>query len=155
MSEVVFLDTSVLTNLLDVPRRNSDRGEVATQFKGLVERKATFVIPFAAVIETGNHIAQCEGHARRQCTSRLADFLRAACSDRPPWVISGMRWDREELATLVDGWEGGLPLIGFAEQGIGAGDASILLEMRLYRARVPSGQPVRLWTLDTGLAPYA
>ncbi|CAN5214788.1 hypothetical protein BH20ACT5_BH20ACT5_24280 [soil metagenome] len=59
------------------------------------------------------------------------------------------------IATLVDGWDSGLPLLGFAEQGIGAGDASILLEIQRYRRRVPSGQPIRLWTLDAALAAYA
>lgn len=113
MAEVVFVDSSVLLNLLDVPGKNSDRGGVTAEFKAHAASGVTLIIPMAAVVEVGNHIAQLPGHDRRD---------RATCSNE-----------------------------------IGGGDASILHELYRYRSRtdLPGALPVRLWTLDRGLAAYA
>ena len=66
MTEIVFLDSSVLFNILQVPYKCSDRTEVVAEFKKLSANGATFVFPVTAVIETGNVIAQpADGHDRR------------------------------------------------------------------------------------------
>lgn len=51
MTEVVFLDSSVLFNILGVPRKCSDRAEVVARFKEQAENGATFVFPMTAVAE--------------------------------------------------------------------------------------------------------
>jgi hypothetical protein len=48
-----------------------------------------------------------------------------------------------------------MPLIDFAMTGIGSGDASLLMEMDRYRAKVPSATPIRLWSLDVLLSSHA
>lgn len=85
------------------------------------------------------------------------DFLRRALDDVAPWVVSGSAWDASFLRELVDGDAQRPGLVDLCGQEVGAGDVSILLELRRYRARsdVPSGLPVRLWTLDLGLRAYA
>ena len=45
MTEVVFLDSSVLFNLLEVPRKCSDRASVVDEFKQLAGDGATLDIP--------------------------------------------------------------------------------------------------------------
>lgn len=156
MSDVVFVDTSVLLNLLDVPHKNSDRDAVRNEFKRLVANRCLLIIPIAAVVEVGNHVAQLPGHLARERATQLANFLRRSISGQPPWVVSGARWDTDYLQALVEGNDR-LGLVDFATQGIGSGDASILLEIDRYRARtdLPSGQPVRLWTLDASLAAHS
>lgn len=157
VAEVVFVDTNVLLNVLDVPDKNSDRDEVTAEFRQLVHDHATLVIPIAAVVEVGNHLAQLRGYERRDRTKRFVNFLRAAIAATSPWVISGASWDEAFLTGLLDGDDLRPGLLDLTTAGGGSGDASILLELQRYRARtdLPSALPVRLWTLDAGLAAYA
>ncbi len=41
-----------------------------------------------------------------------------------------------------------------AKNGLGSGDASLLLEMDRYREKVPSATPVSLWPLDETLGSF-
>lgn len=154
MAEVVFLDTSILLNVLDVPGKNGERTHVVPAFQKLVRTGATLVLPVAAVVEVGNHIAQLPGDERRDRAVHFVDFLRMAVDARPPWVVSGASWDAAFLRALVDGSGTARPdLVTCATAKLGSGDASILLELELFRARttVPSATPIRLWTLDQQL----
>ena len=157
MKDVVFLDSSILLNVLDVPGKNSDRDEVSASFRQRVDAGSLLVIPVAAVVEVGNHIAQLPGSQRRALSSRFAGFLKAALDGSPPWVLSGGAWDRSFLHRLVAGDQTRPGLTDLATQGIGSGDASILVELAVYRARtdLPGALPVRLWTLDKELEAWA
>jgi predicted nucleic acid-binding protein len=95
MGEVVFIDTSVLVNLLDVPNMNSHREHVAEVFRAGQGKGMTYVIPVTTIIEAGNHIAQIQGHGdlRHECARRLVDALKMALVDQPPWVLTGSVWD--------------------------------------------------------------
>jgi hypothetical protein len=156
MREVVFLDSSVLFNLLDVPGKNGDRGAVIAEFRRLAEGGATFVFPVTAVIETGNVIAQlAAGHARRTCMQRFVDWLQRALTTTAPLAVSGVPWDLDFLSALIDGSATRTGLVEFAMAGIGSGDASLLHEMDRYRSKVPSATPIRLWSLDALLAAHS
>ncbi|MGH3695326.1 MAG: hypothetical protein ACRDRX_15290 [Pseudonocardiaceae bacterium] len=154
MTEVVFLDSSVLFNILEVPHKCSDRASVIDEFKKLVGDGATLVFPLTAVIETGNVIAQLAGHDRRVCMERFVRLLQQALSTTAPWAVSGVPWDGNFLSALIDGGDRRRPLVEYATMGIGSGDASLLLEIEFYRARVPSATPIRLWTLDKALSAH-
>ncbi len=84
VAEVVFLDSSVLLNVLNVPGKNGERDEVLDTFTQLRRAAATLVIPIAAVIEVGNHLAQLGGRERQDRGQRFADFLRASLEGRAP-----------------------------------------------------------------------
>lgn len=155
MNEVVFLDTSILLNVLDVPGKNSDRATVAETFRMRRERGATFVLPVVALIETGNHIAQLSGgHERREYAGKFVGILRSALAGDIPMAISGVAWDPDFLTDLVDGAGDRLSLDLYAQDSMGSGDASILHEMDRYRRKIPSATPVSLWTLDEQLAAH-
>ncbi len=155
MGGVVFLDTSVLLNLLDVPHNNDDRAEVTERLRRLRADRTTFVVPVTAVIETGNAITRLsDGNERRRCTTRLAEWLRAALTTTAPLAVSGVAWDEAFLTALLDGGGGCLPLVDFATRGVGSGDAGLLLEVQRYRAKVPSATPIEVWTLDEALRAY-
>lgn len=90
--EVVFLDSSVLFNLLDVPGKNSDREAITARFRRLARDGATFVFPVTAVIETGNVIAQlADGHSRRTCMERFVEWLRGALATTAPLLSPACR----------------------------------------------------------------
>ena len=155
MGGVVFLDSSVLFNLLDVPAKNGDRTAVVAKFQRLVREATTFVFPVTAVIETGNVIAQLsDGNVRRTCMERFVEWLRKALTTTAPLAVSGVPWDESFLTTLIDGGGDRMGLVDFATAGLGSGDASLLLEMDRYRGKVPSATPISLWTLDEALGSF-
>lgn len=95
---VVFLDSSVLFNLLDVPGKNSDRETVVAEFQRLARDGSTFIFPITAVIETGNAIAQlADGHQRRNCMEKFVALLSQALATAVPMAVSGVPWDPEFL----------------------------------------------------------
>lgn len=158
MAEVIFVDTSVLLNLLNVPGKNADHNDLVSELKRLALAGATLVIPIAAVIEVGNHIAQLsKGHHRRECSKRFAGFLRDSLDRKAPWIVTGVSWDETYLRRLVDGHGTRPSLVNLCSAKVGSGDASILHELDRYRERsdLPSALPVRLWTLDAQLSSYA
>lgn len=115
----------------------------------------SLLVPTAAIVETGNHIAQLPaGHDRRRCAERLTEVLRATTVDDPPWVLNGASWDAPLVVAICEGARGCLPLPDMALQQVGAGDVSILAEADAYERRV-AGVTVCIWTLDAGLAAYA
>lgn len=66
---VHFIDTSVFVNIIDVPNMNDQRGTVMKELKELLKNrnKEKMILPFATIIETGNHIAQNgNGQQRRK-----------------------------------------------------------------------------------------
>ncbi|MFM5322136.1 hypothetical protein ACET9O_21380 [Aeromonas caviae] len=77
MSAISIIDTSVFLNLLDVPNRNGEREQVYQAFSEYVELGATFILPMATIIETGNHIAQNgDGGTRRATAQRFCEQAR-------------------------------------------------------------------------------
>lgn len=158
MRTVVFIDTSIMCNLLDIPGKNQDRAGVAVEYRELAERGAQFVLPISTVIETGNHIEQLpSGHARRTCAEAFSGILREIAANRAPWVLHEHAWNADFLTTFCDG---GIASPAFQEVAtagtLGGGDVSILVERDRYQARVDSRtSDVRVWTRDRALAAYA
>lgn len=104
MGDVVFQDSSVLFNLLDVPGRNGERTAVVAEFKRLKDNEATFVFPVTAVIETGNAIAQlADGHSRRTCMERFVEWLRRALTATVPMAVSGVPVGRRVPGVVARG----------------------------------------------------
>jgi hypothetical protein len=152
---VVFVDTSVLCNLLGVPNKAQDRKQITAE---LVERRKSsdLVLPITAIIETGNHIAQIGdgyGNARRECAQMFARFIEMMIARETPWVLHSVEWDESYLRTLLDGGGTGSSLVDLATARFGCGDLSILVEVERYRART-AGVDVDVWTLDAQLASY-
>lgn len=156
MRQVRFVDTSVLCNALAVPGKCQDRAAVAAELRSVtVSGDVQLVVPVAAVIETGNHIAQVQdGTLRRSCATRFEQVLRDIVAGTLPWVLHSVAWDAELLKVLCDGPGAAGALTQMAMLGVGTGDVSILAECELY-ARRTSNVIVTIWTLDRGLLAYA
>jgi len=156
MGQVVFIDTSVMLNILDVPTMNTDRRPVLTEFIEL-QTSATLVLPVATLIETGNHIAHIsDGGLRRKLATTFETAIRGALSKNPPWVLTGDAWNTSQMAiAILDGNAHRPRAQELLTHGIGTGDVSILAEIDSYRKRIPSGITIRLWTLDAALLAYA
>lgn len=156
MGHVVFIDTTVLLNLLNVPHNNDEHAGDTSQLKRLVGTDATLVLPFTTIIETGNAIVRNAGRQVHACGCRLVAVLRATMADEAPWVASGVGLTHALLPLIVDG-RGGVPALLdlMMVSGVGTGDAGILAEICEYRQRIPSATPVAIWTHDEGLKAYS
>ena len=92
----VFIDTSVLDNLLDVPGKNQDVERVQEDFLELQrDSSLQFVLPVTTVIETGNHIAQIQrGHLRRAIANKFGTMLDRIRESQTPWVLHDFEWGK-------------------------------------------------------------
>ncbi len=152
MHRVMIFDTSVLCVWLRVPGKEScgpadDRWDEA-RIQCLIDeeerKKSTFVLPLAAIIETGNHISQAPRH-RHEAATRLAGIILKAADAASPWAAfteQAALWEPGNLKDLATSWP---PL---AAQGLSIGDATIR-DVAEYYANI--GARVIILTGDKGL----
>lgn len=152
-AQVYFIDTSVFCNILPVPGRDQDRSEVLAE---LQERQAvsTLILPITTIVETGNFIAQLPtGGERRAAAARFMQVLRLICEGKAPWSLHQFAWDLDIVQDLIDGAGTGRALHEHAEAKVGAGDLTVLAEMRAYSTRA-SPATVAVWSLDADLSAF-
>lgn len=156
MSQVTFIDTSILCELVGVPGKSQQPLAMRAELARRMEAGQRFVIPITAVIETGNHIAQGTGD-RRGAALRLDGLLRRAIAGDSPFVLNQVAWDDAFLTELCNGNATHQTLVDLAGNGqLGAGDVAILVERdRFVAASAFSGQEVTIWTQDQRLRAYA
>ncbi len=99
---VVFLDTSVLCNLLAVPGCAQDHDGVRSEFEQRVASGARFVLPITTLIETGNHIAKTAGN-RRAAAERFARMIEQILVDTAPWRLNRVEGTQQGDVPLLDG----------------------------------------------------
>lgn len=153
--KVLILDTSVLCCWLRVPRKDTagkveDRWDFDRINNILITERAKgsiFVLPIATLIETGNHIAQCNGDRFALATS-LSQHLSNSADATSPWAAftdqSGL-WEQASLLKLAKTWP------KLAVGGTSIGDATIK-DVAEYYAQ--AGCPVEILTGDEGLKAY-
>lgn len=156
MNQAIFIDTSILCNLLDIPGKAQDRQQVVSRFKTLQEKKnCHFILPITAVIETGNHIAQLsDGRQRRALAGKFQTWLELSARSQPPYVLHNFEWNKGFIEKFLQGAGSGTTYVDHAQSGVGAGDVWILTEIDSYRARIGKQADIRLWTLDKGLGSH-
>jgi hypothetical protein len=150
--KVVIFDTSVLCCWLEVPGKDTcgpqhDAWDFKRIDKKIDEEKkksSTFVLPLAAIIETGNHITQIAGD-RRILAQSLAELIKKTAAGTEPWAAFSQQsplWDNKNLLKLADAWP------DLAAQKLSIGDATIKDVADYYSA---SGCKVEILTGDQGL----
>jgi hypothetical protein len=150
MTTVVFIDTSILCNLIPVPGRNQDETQVRTELSSRLSSGHQFILPITSVIETGNFVAQLgDGRERLATATKFESILRLICAGNAPWVLHDVAWNQDFLELFLDGGGSGMNYVEHAQSRIGAGDLCILTEREHYRARTKIDAEV--WTLDDGL----
>lgn len=148
MSHIAIVDTCVFLNVLDVPGFNQDRHDIILELETFItEGRSNLLLPFIAIIEAGNHIAQlADGGARRLHGQTFVAQVQAALSGDAPWTPT----------RLVDlsSWAGWLETYpDCAMRGLGLGDLSIVKEWEAACERHPLYR-VHIWTIDHHLKGY-
>lgn len=139
-----------------MPNRNDKREEVLQSFKEYVELGATFILPMATIVETGNHIAQNgDGGTRRRVAETFCAQVEAALTDEAPYKISNFPKPTEVL-----GWLNKFPDAAGQNkaptkpnEGTSFGDLSIIEEFNQSVAKYSMSE-VFIWSLDGDLSSY-
>jgi len=153
--KVLIIDTSILCVWLAVPGKDTcglddnrwDKQRVDQTIQDELQAQTTFVLPLAALIETGNHIAQAPAY-RFERGQALADLLCKAADSETPWAAFSEQsslWSPEKLKYLADTWP------ELAAQKLSLGDATIK-DVADYYAQM--NYVVEILTGDQGLKAY-
>ena len=156
MSSICIIDTSVFLNLLNVPSKNQDKEKIIESFENYVDLGATFILPMATIIETGNHISQNgDGGTRRKTALRFCEAITGAFNGDAPYQPSEFPNSAEVLE-----WIDKFPaLAGMNKsankpnEGTSFGDLSIIEEFNKCIIRF-SMREVFIWSLDSDLVAY-
>ena len=147
MSDIVIVDSNILLNVLDVPGFNQNQEDVLEEFGVLVEAGDHLLLPLAAVLEAGDHVADLrDGRERRRHAERFRDCILEALRGDAPWTPI----EFPETARLI-GWLSEFP--DMAKQELGVSDVSILDAWQRACDRHPN-QRVYIWTLHRQLQGY-
>lgn len=105
------------------------------------------LLPFATIIESGNHIAQlADGRHRRRFAQAFKEQVNKAIKGTAPWTPT-QPLGIHDLIDLLDKFPDD------AMRGVGLGDLSIIHEWKSACERHPSHR-VRIWSLDRHLDAY-
>jgi hypothetical protein len=142
--EVVLVDSSILCEVMKIPGMHAQHEETLDQLRRLHDTGARIVVPLAAVIETGNHVAQNgDGRQRRRCAERFREFVQKAVRQEIPFHLQGI--DAARLDDLLKGFPES------AMRGVGLGDQTILDAYNEACVKLPTAR-VRIWSFDRHLA---
>ena len=126
---------------------NQDRDTVIADLETSIRSGDTLLLPMAAVIETGNHIAHVpDGRVRRQAAERFCEQVAAAIDGTAPWTAMRF-WEPEQLRN----WLGEFP--DRSMHGVGMADLSIIKDWESM-CELHRGPRVRIWSLDGDLQGY-
>ena len=148
MSIVHFVDTSILTELLNIPNMASSYEAVKAEYEELSTRGDSFVFPAAVLVETGNHIAHVnDGTLRWQIATKFTALIsKAIAGESDMSVIPEITI--EELESIINKFP------DQARAAIGFGDTSIVEQFdRYWRTKQPIGE-MRIWSKDEHLSAY-
>ena len=155
MRKVLIIDTSILCVYLGVPGKDTcgsdknkwDKKRVDELLQKEEKESTTFVLPLAAIIETGNHIAQASSK-RYEMAQALAEIMKKVADATTPWAAFTHQsdcWEPEGLKQLAEEWP------NLAVQKISIGDATIKTVAGYYSK---IGFQVEIFTGDEGLKSF-
>lgn len=148
---ILFIDTSVLDEILDVPGWSSKHSIARTELAFRAEARRRLVIPITSLIETGNHICHSTGD-RRAAASRFSTLVEQLSEGSSPWRTNNTSWDAKLLAEIRRGAGTGLDLTDLLSSKMaGGGDIAIVAEAGRLKESTFEVE-IDLWTTDSRLA---
>lgn len=148
MSTVHFIDTSVMTELLNIPHMNKQYEEAKKKYEQFHQNGDVFVLPVAVLVETGNHIAHIsDGQKRYAIANKFVDFIKSAVGVESNWNITPQISD-DVLTSILNQFP------NEAAQKIGFGDVSIVEQFNEYWEKHQPIGKMRIWSFDQHLSGY-
>lgn len=156
MSEIVLLDTSVYLNVLNVPGFNQAHQMIIAEFRRRVEQGDIFLLPLAAIWETGNHISRLgNGDLRRKYARIFIDEIFNAIDGESPYrptSFPDQQMFKKWLAEYPDFAQRNKTIHKTGE-GVSLSDLSIIKEWEVLHNRHPMSRVI-IWSLDIDLRGY-
>jgi predicted nucleic acid-binding protein len=147
LSSIRIIDTSVLCNLLQVPRRRQHAPRALAEFRAAIAAQDLLLLPTAVIYETGNHIAQNgDGRERRAVARAFVEMVEGALAGKLPFTPTPLPTADEMLE-----WVGSFP--DHAAREIGLGDLSII-QLWEEQCRLHAARRVAIWSYDEHLRAY-
>lgn len=148
MRTIYLVDTTIFLNVLDIPGFNQDKGDIINRLGQLFrDSSVNLLLPMAAIIETGNHIAHLpSGGNRRRFAQKYVDQVKLALLGEAPWTLT-QNLQFSEMIQWIDEFP------DHAMRKVGMGDLTIIKEWELACGRHPNDN-VTIWSLDAGLQGY-
>jgi len=144
---ICLIDTTVFCNIIRVPSMDEDHEDTQSLLREYVADRVSLLLPMAAIIETGNHVARHgDGNQRRRTARRFVKSVVDAVEGRAPWTPTPF-FEQDELGK----WLNEFP--DEAMRGVGLADLSIVKEFERQCALHPY-RHVFIWSLDRHLASY-
>lgn len=140
-----LIDTSVLDNLLAVPKWCQDQERALAELQAYSDQGVQLLLPLAAIYESGNHIAQATGD-HRAAAERFVVLVRKAVDGEAPFRLAELHDEAD-----IKGWLGSF--VERATQRIGMADLSIIHLWERLRSQA-RGRRVFIWSYDGDLAGY-
>ena len=155
MANIIVIDTSMFCVWLKIPGFGNcgpandlwDYDRINQKIEEEIGNESTLVLPIATIIETGNHISQCNGD-RFLLGKKLCAILIKSIDNEDPWAAfsdQGDLWNEENIRTLADDWP------KLAASRVSLGDFTIK-DVASYYAEV--GWNVEILTCDAGLKAF-
>jgi hypothetical protein len=141
-----IIDTSIFMNILDVENFNQDKEAVLSQFEERINAGDSFLLPFATIVETGNHIAQLNGNIKFTIAQKFVQQIRLAIENQTPYKALKFP-DKLELLEWINDFPTN------ASQGIGFADSTIIEDWK-RQTILNQGWEVKIWALDGHLSAY-
>lgn len=148
---VHFIDTSVFVNIINIPFMNDQRQNIMKEMEGLLKNKDDniLLLPFATIIETGNHIAHNgNGELRRKTAKYFCDVINKTVKKQAPWYYFGKQMTEDDLVSIC------LVFPDMAMRKEGFRDLSIIQAFKRYKDETPAIHRIRIWSLDKHLSAY-
>ena len=144
---ICLIDTTVFCNIVGIPGRDQDRSRILRLLEEHIQDGTALLLPMAAIIESGNHVARSgDGSQRRQTAKRFVKHVLAAINGMAPWVATPF-FEQDELRK----WLACFP--DHAMKGVGLADLSIIQEFARQCRQFPARR-VFIWSLDKHLGGY-
>ena len=145
MSAICLIDTSILVEILNVPRMAGRHEDVFSELSTKIRNEETLFLPMATILETGNHIAQKgDGNQRRSCAQKFVSQVQRALNGESPFKPISFLTENQ-----LQQWLNEFP--ESAMRGSGLGDLSIIHDFNRMCEQNPRRR-VYIWSLDEHLS---
>lgn len=149
--KIHFLDSSVFCNLLAIPGKSDRAGETKAELDLILKNKERerIILPFATIIETGNHISHIsDGNVRYNTAKRFCTAMLKTIAGEAPWTYYGAQLTEADIENICSRFP------ETVKHGMGVGDLSIIRAYERYKDETPAIEEIRIWTYDNHLAQF-
>jgi hypothetical protein len=145
--QVCIIDTSALCLYLDIPNMDTCAYLQKDTVKHIIDNTAyQIILPFAVVLETGNHISKIKGNKCREIAQTLKNLAQKGINGVDNWILFQTYDSDERLSAMLENWSN----IRFCDALV---DVAITYIANFYHSNAQN--EVFILTCDTGLSAHS